>query len=530
MSEEHAPPILILCQRGERFDWLTGLAERRFPGIENPVLIVAVESDVQEAVRRARIERGGVPIGMVVEDESSALLALEAGADETIAETLLETHTAFGFIDRVALRARLRREQEQMRAFYVHSEKLAALGTLVAGVAHEVNNPLTSLLLSVEGLKLRVNPVHGALSQLEEQLRQKATLSREELLEISRVGRTGAPITETRELLQEIEAAAQTIARVVRDLKLFSRPDDDLAPEVIDLRALMDQVLRIVGRQIRAYGSLELDYETELPLVVAPAARLAQVFTNILLNAAHAITEVSRPSHRIRISTRSDDEAVAICISDTGPGIPAEVVNRIFDPFFTTKRPGVGTGLGLSISRSILRRIGGDLLVESIHGDGATFIALIPRPSRRDLYEAYRRSSSLTPPASRPQPNRRVLVVDADERVLRAFARTLDTHYDLLLARDAEEAIDLLASGSHADAVVADVSLPEASGITLYAWLTKERAELCRFVVFVTAEEQSKPSLIAETEQPVLQKPVSRGDLLGAIDGVLALDQVKSVG
>jgi CheY-like chemotaxis protein/two-component sensor histidine kinase len=380
-------------------------------------------------------------------------------------------------------------------------------------------------LLSVEGLKLRVNPVHGALMQVEELLDTKGQASREDLLEVLRMGRTGAPIAETRELLQEIEASAQTIARVVRDLKLFSRPDDDVSPEVIDLRALIDQVLRIVGRQVRAHGILELDYEPDLPLVVAPAPRLAQVFTNILLNAAHAVTEVTRPSHRIRISARSDDEAIAVCISDTGPGIPPEVVGRIFDPFFTTKRPGVGTGLGLSISRSILRRIGGDLLVESVHGDGATFIALIPRPNRRDLYEAYRRTSSMAAPQSKSQPHRRVLIVDTDERVLRAFARTLDSQFDVLLARDAEEAIDLLESGSQADVVVADVSLPEASGITLYSWLAKERKELAQHVIFLTGEEQFRPSPLVPPGLPVLQKPVSRRDLLGALDGLLSVEE-----
>jgi CheY-like chemotaxis protein len=246
------------------------------------------------------------------------------------------------------------------------------------------------------------------------------------------------------------------------------------------------------------------------------------VFTNILLNAAHAITEVARASHRIRILARSDDEAIAVCISDTGPGIPSEVLGRIFDPFFTTKRPGVGTGLGLSISRSILRRVGGDLLVESVHGDGATFIALIPRPSRRDLYEAYRRTSSLSAPQSSPRPDKRVLIVDADERVLRAFARTLDTHYDVLLARDAEEAIELLESGSRADVIVAEVALPEASGLTLYSWLIKEGAKLAQSIIFVTAEEQQRPSPVAETGLPVLQKPVSRSDLLSAVNALLA--------
>ena len=408
-----------------------------------------------------------------------------------------------------------------MRAVYVHSEKLAALGTLVAGVAHEVNNPLTALLLSVEGLKLRVNPIHKAMSEVEQLLATKESATREDLIDVLRIGCTGAPPAETGELLQEIETSAQTIAKVMRDLKLFSRPDDDVAPEVVDVRALLDQVLRIVGRQLRAHAALERDYEPDLPLIVAPPVRLAQVFTNILLNAAHAVGEITRESHRVRISARSDDEAVAVCISDTGPGIAPEVVGRIFDPFFTTKHPGVGSGLGLSISRSILRRMGGDLLVESVHGDGATFIALIPRPDRRTLYAAYQRASNPPVAAAKPRLDKRILVVDADERVLRAFARTLDTHYDILLAHDGQEAIDLLQSGSQADVVVADVSMPEMSGVALHGWLAKERSDLARHVIFVTAEEQRSPSLVVDTGLPVLHKPVSRIELMSAIRDML---------
>jgi len=100
----------------------------------------------------------------------------------------------------------------------------------------------------------------------------------------------------------------------------------------------------------------------------------------VLVNALHAVREVERDSHRVRISVRADDEAVAIAVSDTGPGISPEHVERIFDPFFTTKRQSLGTGLGLSISRSIMRSLGGDLLVESIHGQGAEFVLLLPLP------------------------------------------------------------------------------------------------------------------------------------------------------
>ncbi|HEY4184268.1 MAG TPA: ATP-binding protein [Polyangia bacterium] len=521
MSDEHASPLLILCPAGARFDCLRELAERRFPGVENPVLLLPLEGDAEAAVRREREERGGVPMGVVVADESKALGVLEAGADETLAETALEAPAVFGFLDRVALRGRLRHEQERLRASYVHAEKLTALGTLVAGVAHEINNPLTALLLSVEALRVRLNPLQGTLQQLDELLQGPDVASREALTQLVRGGRAGASAAEARELLQEIEAAGQNIAEIVQDLKVFSRQNDDLAPEVIDVPALLDQVLRMVGRQIRAAGSLEIDHEPNLPLVVAPSSRLAQVLTNILLNAAQAITETVRPAHRVRVSTRSDDEAVAICVTDSGPGIPADVIGRIFDPFFTTKRPGVGTGLGLSISRSILRRLGGDLLVESIHGDGTTFIALIPRPSRRALNDAKARDPGGPAPAPARHVNRRVLLVDADDRVLRAFARAVDKQHDLLLARDAEEAINLLSSGSRPDVVVADVSPPEAPGIALYRWLVRERPALARSVVFTTPEESTRPSLAAETGLPVLRKPVSRDTLLAAIAGVL---------
>jgi len=440
----------------------------------------------------------------------------------------LNEQNALAFFDRVLLRARLRREQERLQASFAHSEKLAALGTLVAGVAHEINNPLTSLLLSVEGLRVRTAPLHRAYQAVSELLRVGQAPSLDELHEIVRLGRTGAPLAETEDLLEETASAANTIARVVRDLKLFSRPDDEVAPEVIDLRDLVEQVLRIVGRQLRGQAVIERDYEADLPIVVAPSARLVQVVTNVLLNAGQAVSQVARPAHRIRISARADDETVALAISDTGPGIPSDVVERIFDPFFTTKREGMGTGLGLSISRSILRRLGGDLLVESVHGDGATFIALIPRPDRAMLFAAYRRASPPSPPDASVERPKRVLVLDSDERVLRAFARALDPQYEMMLAQDEQEAIDLLESGSQADVVVADISSPDRPGLGLYRWLNQHRPALAKRVVFVAAGDQERPGPLGETELTVLEKPVARAELLKALDTALRPDSERA--
>lgn len=515
------PATVILCAEGERLTHLRMAVERRFPGAPHAVSFAPLDGETGAAIRHTRELHGGAPLGAVVDSEAQALVALEAGADEAVAGALTEG-AAFAFIDRVLLRGRLRQEQAQLRASYVHDEKLTALGTLVAGVAHEINNPLTAMLLSTEALRARVSPLSTTCDQVEALLLRQDTATRDELLQLLqalRGVRAQAPASELRELLQDIEGAGRSIAQIVQDLKVFSQQDDEVAPEVVDVPALIDQVLRVVGRQIRAVGSLELDHQAELPLIVAPAARLAQVLSNVLLNAAHAIGETARPAQRVRISTRADDEAVAICVTDTGPGIPAHTIDHIFDPFFTTKRPGVGTGLGLSISRAILRRLGGDLLVESVHGEGATFIALIPRPSRRELARV--RPRRIEPPAARARPQQdRVLVVDADERVLRAFARALEQQHDVLLARDADEAIDLLASGSQADVVVADVAPPDAPGLALFPWLLRERPALARAVLFTTPADQAGPSAVAETGLPVLPKPVSRDALLAAIAGV----------
>jgi signal transduction histidine kinase len=528
MDDHTSPELIVLCRQQDSLEWVQAVAASRFIGSECPLVMRTWSGDLREACHHIRADEGSVPLGVVVVDETDGLVAVEAGADEYILESHLDPSSALAFIDRTVLRARLRREQEQLSATYVHSEKLVALGTLVAGVAHEVNNPLTSLLLSAEGLKLRVGPLCNAMEAVEKLSVAKQHATREDLVEVLQIGRTGARLIETRELLQEIESSAQTIARVVRDLKLFARPDDEAMPEIIDVRALLDQVLRIVGRQLRSCGVVELDCEPDLPPVVAPSARLAQVITNILLNAAHAISEIERPAHRIRISARADEEAIAISVSDTGPGIAPSVVSRIFDPFFTTKRPGVGTGLGLSISRSILRRLGGDLLVESVHGDGATFIALIPRPDRRALYEAHRHSSGTVQLRNRPTSHSRILIVDSDEHVLKAVARALDNQFDVILARDGQEAIDLLVSGSHADLIIADVSRPDLAGIVLRDWLRSEGSSLFEKMIFMSAEQDSTLELSGGLTRAPLRKPVSRNALLSAVSELVSFEEVAT--
>lgn len=493
--------MLVLCPEGESLPVLERLLEPWSGALPDGVSLERCSGDLAERVRRLRAERDNVALGVVAEDEAAALLALEAGADESLPSERLDARSALAFIDRVRVRARLRDVQAGTSAASAHHDKLMALGTLVAGVAHEVNNPLTALLLSVEALRLSVPNAEPE----------------------DTASRAPSPLLAA-ELLDDIEVSARAIAAVVRDLKVFSRPDSDDAPsELVDLRELVEQVLRVVGRQLRLHARVELDFEPSLPAVAIPAARVAQVFTNILVNAAQAVSQVPRAGHQVRISARSDAEMVAISISDTGPGIPAEVVSRIFEPFFTTKERGAGTGLGLAISRSILRRIGGDLLVESVHGQGATFIVLIPRPDAEELAAASqrRRSVPVTMPAAARKP--RVLVVEPDERVLRAIARALESSCDVVGASDAREAIELLSSGTVAEAVLADASPPDCAGLELESWLTAEQHPLRAKLVLMVAEENDAPEGLGRSSAPVLFKPIGRNALVRALSGRVSL-------
>ena len=416
------------------------------------VIVPACGLTAWEAVAEARAAHGGAPLGVLARSDADALEAIGAGADEAIYLRALDAHHVHLLLDRTAQRASLRRTKENERTSAVQSEKLAALGTVVAGVAHEINNPLAAILLSTELVRSILGPLFDLGAEVTRLAEQDRPVTPGEMEQLAILANTGGPPREGRELLDELTSLAETIAAVVRDLRIYARSEENESPQLVNVTDLIEQVLRIVGREITSHGNLERDYGSDLPPLVVPRSRVVQVLTNVLVNAAHAIRETPRAVHRVRITVRADGEAVAISVSDTGPGIAPDAVERIFDPFYTTKREGAGTGLGLSISRSILRRMGGDLVVESVHGVGATFVALIPLPPREALREAMRRSSPSTRTTSTRARRLSVLVVDDDEHLLRIYPRILRERYDVLVAEGGQEAIDLLSTGSEVDA------------------------------------------------------------------------------
>ena len=333
-----------------------------------------------------------------------------------------------------------------------------------------------------------------------------------------RAGRDAARI------FDDIGAAADSIASIVRDLRVFARTDQEEPPELVDIEDLIDQALRLVGRELFQHALLERDYAPDLPKLVVPRNRVTQVIINVLINAAHATREFDRPVHRVRISARADDDFVALAISDTGPGIAPESLGRIFDPFFTTKRQDTAPA---SDSRSRARSCAGS--AASFRSNRCTATA-----RRSCAFCRSRRVKRCAPPGSAAswscaaRPSRAatphsVLVVDDDERMLRSYVRLLNPLHRLMIAQDGGDAIELLQSGSAPDAVLLELDLPGADGRELLAWLAEHRPALHRRALVVTsaASHVAYEDFLRTYAGPVLHKPVRGDELLAEIARVL---------
>ena len=368
-------------------------------------------------------------------------------------------------------------EQKQLNAQLIMSDRMVSVGMLAAGVAHEINNPLAALIANLD------------LAQSE----------------IGRVGESvdlGAAGEDLREILSDARAAANRVRLIVRDLRIFSRSEEDRRGTV-DVHRVIESTLRMAYNEIRHRARLVKDFGS-VPQIEANESRLGQVFLNLVVNAAQAITEGRAEDNEIRITTCTDARGAAVVeIRDTGSGIPPEVMSKLFTPFFTTKPASIGTGLGLVICQRIVSDLGGSISVDSEVGRGTVVRITLP-PTRMEVEAAE------AVPVARPVSRRgRILVVDDDALVRGALLRTLGAEHEVVVESKAQDALARLGRGERFDVILCDLMMPQMSGMEFHEELVKLDPQHLSSLVFLTggAFTARAREFLDQVRAPRIEKP-----------------------
>ena len=365
-------------------------------------------------------------------------------------------------------------ERKALSARLLEADRMATIGSLFAGVAHEINNPLTSVLANLDFVRQRV----GA--------------------------------QELEHALDEAHAAAERVRGIVSDLKSYTRADDS-SRVPLDPRKVLDASLQMARSAINTRARVVRNTSGD-SLVLASEARLGQVFLNLLLNAAQALPERDPGSPVITTNVRGEDERTVIEIADTGSGILPEIRHRIFEPFFTTKGAR-HTGLGLWITRDIVSALGGSLSVEENVPRGTIVRVSLPNAKR-----AEERPKS-EPAAAKTRG--RLMLIDDDVAVGRALYRLLSMHHDVELATSGSAALTQLAKQGPEtfDAILCDMMMPELDGIQVYERVRALAPGIERRMVFMTGGAFTPQSdrFLSSIPNRHLEKPIERADLLAAV-------------
>lgn len=375
-------------------------------------------------------------------------------------------------------------QQRQLQASLQQADRLASVGSMAAGVAHEINNPLAYVITNLELLQEALDGQEGESPDAELDARVST-------------------------ILGDALDGSERVRRIVGDLKRFSRTADDEPDEAVDVHAVLDVAVDISRNEIKHRACLVRSFD-EVPAVRGNEGRLTQVFVNLLVNAAHAINDEGDAQNQIELRTGMGEEGfVEISVTDTGCGIPSEIVDRIFDPFFTTKPQGMGTGLGLSICHGIVTRLGGSLRVESRVGEGTTVtVALRSDPDAASLVGVAQVLDAPTDSAGM-----RILVVDDEPLVCEGIKRALRNH-EVTVTSSGQDAVRLC-NGGEFDLVLCDVMMPEVSGMDVFSQVRRARPEVASRFVFMTggAFTPSARAFLESVENEQIYKPFSLRDL-----------------
>ncbi len=371
-------------------------------------------------------------------------------------------------------------ETRRLQEHLIQSEKLSAIGQLIAGVAHELNNPLASVLGFADFL--------------------------------AEAGDTPANLAEP---LRVIQQEAQRAASIVKNLLTFARKQER-ERQRMPVRTIIERTVALLKNQLLGLKvEMVLAVDAGLPEIEGNVNQLQQVFLNLANNAAQAIAATGKPG-TVTVRARRWLEGVAVDVSDDGPGVPEALQEKVFEPFFTTKAEGEGTGLGLSICQGIVKEHGGRMTLQSVPGKGATFTVELPAAPEEPPAEAA--------PSQASAVTGRVLVVDDEPHILHYMRATLAAWgHQVDVATDGEDALGRALAGGY-DVIITDVRMPRLGGRELYERLARDAPAVAARVVFATGDtvRDDTMAFLEGCGRPFLHKPFKLAELRQALAAALS--------
>jgi PAS domain S-box-containing protein len=371
-------------------------------------------------------------------------------------------------------------ERNKLQRSSIQSEKLATMGTLTAGVAHEINNPLSYVLTNVE-----------LLSECMSEITKETLDSKKVWIEKS---------------LKQISEGVNRVKSITTDLKIFSRSRDTEKDAIINLESILESSINMAAHEIKYRAKIVKSFGEIFP-VMAHEGRLGQVFLNLLVNAAQAIPEGNANGNEIRVTTQMQLGLVSIDIQDSGSGMSPEIMGRLFTPFFTTKPEGLGTGLGLSICQNIIHGFGGEIKVESVVGQGTTFHILLP-PSRVNI-DVSKETQSIN---QRDEVNQRgrILVIDDEPDLAEVYGQVLSKDHEVVVMTSGRKAFELLLKDNNFDAILSDLTMPDMAGMDIYTELSRLKNGAEKRMVFISGGvfTQRAHDFLKNIPNKLIEKPI----------------------
>jgi signal transduction histidine kinase len=448
------------------------------------------------SIRKARTQVGEIPIVVLTADdnEQRSLEMLREGAEDYLVKGKYSADTLVRAL-------RYACERHALKQRLAHADRLAAVGQLSAGVAHEVANPAALALANNGKLRGLLGEITGAA-------------------DMPPLERVRAIALECEHVADDNRLALERIRAVVRDLQTYARLERSRV-ERVQLNDIIDRTCNLVYASLRHGAKLEKKLSS-IPAIAADEGKLEQVLTNLLINSIHALERVDdkdrRNGKQIVVSTRVDGDAILVSVEDNGCGMTDAVRQRAFEPFFTTKKEH-GTGLGLAIAVEIVRRHRGEISCTSTVAEGSCFEVRIPIDTGMDLPAAPPEEPQMTLQSKRG----RVLLIDDERAVAMVYGELLSMHHEVVVAHGGKPAVELMAADERFDVVVCDLMMPELDGVGVFETAQARFPALATRFVFcsgglVTVRARE---LAAKPNTRLLYKPVSIDDMLRAIESVM---------